>query len=246
MSTDLARLTEDLRTVENLDEFWSRIGQELAQFGITSFLFGATASKAETHERGFARSVFIKTNHPQEYFDVFGAEEFMENDLTAHRAVLSLDATFWHDEHQWAEATPAQKNQSNIENEMGLGVGVTIPTESFYPQHVGAVSICSSELNGSEFNRLWASYGETVTQILGLLDTGMRNQHLAEIISLSKREKECLIWLANGLRPPQIAHRLNVGYRTVDKHINNARRKLKATTRDQAVAKALLFDLICP
>lgn len=57
---------------------------------------------------------------------------------------------------------------------------------------------------------------------------------------LSKREKECLLWLASGLRTKEISHRLGVRPVSVELYINNAKKKLKATTREELVAKALM------
>jgi len=48
------------------------------------------------------------------------------------------------------------------------------------------------------------------------------------------------------LRPKQVAQQMKIGFRTVDKYINSSRKKLKARSRDQAVAKALIFNAIEP
>ena len=53
---------------------------------------------------------------------------------------------------------------------------------------------------------------------------------------LTRRERECLLLLAQGLRSEEIAKRLNIVKVTVDFHVSNARHKLNAATREQAVA----------
>lgn len=63
---------------------------------------------------------------------------------------------------------------------------------------------------------------------------------------LSLREIEVLSWLAAGARVDRIADRIGVSNRTVDFHIANARRKLGARTREQAVAVAVARRLISP
>ena len=55
---------------------------------------------------------------------------------------------------------------------------------------------------------------------------------------LTARERECLLWIASGLNSKAIAQRLNVSHETVNEHVANARRKLRAKTRSEAVAKA--------
>ena len=56
---------------------------------------------------------------------------------------------------------------------------------------------------------------------------------------LTPRERDCLAFVADGLRTAELAHRLGVVEATVEFHLVNARRKLGARTRDHAVALAL-------
>lgn len=65
-------------------------------------------------------------------------------------------------------------------------------------------------------------------------------------ISLSDREHECLLWLVRGLRTKEISYRLGIRPVTVEHHLNNVKKKLKAKTREHAVAKALTLQLINP
>ena len=58
--------------------------------------------------------------------------------------------------------------------------------------------------------------------------------------TLTPRERECLQFVATGLRVTEIAHRLALSEKTVDLHLANARRRLGARTRDEAVARALI------
>lgn len=64
------------------------------------------------------------------------------------------------------------------------------------------------------------------------------------IKSISARERECLYWLAHGERPQAIAHRLGLQRVTIDMHLRNARLKLDAATREQAVAIAVHNKII--
>ncbi|MCR9139098.1 MAG: LuxR C-terminal-related transcriptional regulator [Alphaproteobacteria bacterium] len=61
---------------------------------------------------------------------------------------------------------------------------------------------------------------------------------------LSPRERDCLALLAIGLRTNQIADRLVLSVPTVSEYISNARKKLGARTRPEAVARALLRNEI--
>jgi DNA-binding NarL/FixJ family response regulator len=61
---------------------------------------------------------------------------------------------------------------------------------------------------------------------------------------LSKREREVLRLLADGLRNEEIGSRLHIAAETARAHIRNAMRKLGAATRTQAVALALRQSII--
>lgn len=63
---------------------------------------------------------------------------------------------------------------------------------------------------------------------------------------LTAREVQCLHLLADGMRSGQIAFALKVARVTVDFHITNAKAKLKANTREQAVALAIRGGLLGP
>ncbi len=57
--------------------------------------------------------------------------------------------------------------------------------------------------------------------------------------ALSVRERECLQLLANGLSNKRMASYLQVSEATIAMHIINAKSRLQAATREQAVAIAV-------
>jgi DNA-binding NarL/FixJ family response regulator len=63
---------------------------------------------------------------------------------------------------------------------------------------------------------------------------------------LNDREIEVLTLVARGKTSAEIARKLRLSKRTVDFHVDNARIKLRATTRTEAVVKAAHDDLIKP
>lgn len=67
-----------------------------------------------------------------------------------------------------------------------------------------------------------------------------------EPTALTQREKECLVFLANGYRTDRIAERLGISNATIEFHLTNARKKLKTKTRTEAVASAIQHGFIAP
>jgi DNA-binding CsgD family transcriptional regulator len=66
------------------------------------------------------------------------------------------------------------------------------------------------------------------------------------LVDLNDREVEALTWVARGKTSAEIAQILGLSKRTIDFHIDNARSKLGAATRTQAVIKAADGGLIEP
>jgi DNA-binding CsgD family transcriptional regulator len=129
-----------------------------------------------------------------------------------------------------------------------MGVGVALPLR-FSQGHgtcIGGFGLASGDLNGKEFNKIWAEHDQEIIQLSALFDILARERHADSLFQLTPREKECLKWLAIGLRPQQICDKLNNAYRTTEKQIASARQKLNAHNNEQAVAKALVYGLLEP
>jgi DNA-binding response OmpR family regulator len=65
-------------------------------------------------------------------------------------------------------------------------------------------------------------------------------------IDLGVREREALTWAARGKTFAEIGEILGLSRRTVEFHLDNARRKLGVPTRTQALIKAAIGELIEP
>jgi DNA-binding NarL/FixJ family response regulator len=77
--------------------------------------------------------------------------------------------------------------------------------------------------------------------LAGLLAGPLATERLPTV---TKREREVLRLLADGMRNEEVARRLSISPLTVRTHVKNAMQKLEADTRTEAVAKALRESLI--
>jgi DNA-binding NarL/FixJ family response regulator len=73
-----------------------------------------------------------------------------------------------------------------------------------------------------------------------------RSELWPKTIALNDREVEVLTWVARGKTSADIGQILGLTKRTIDFHIDNARAKLGAATRTEAVLKAASGKLIEP
>lgn len=58
-----------------------------------------------------------------------------------------------------------------------------------------------------------------------------------ELPKLTRREQDCLLFVADGCPDQEIADRLGISQATAHAHVESAKRKLGARTRAQAVAR---------
>ncbi len=65
-------------------------------------------------------------------------------------------------------------------------------------------------------------------------------------VGLGQRERETLTWAARGKTFSEIGEILGLSRRTVEFHLDSARRKLGVPTRTQALIKATVGQLIEP
>jgi DNA-binding response OmpR family regulator len=79
-------------------------------------------------------------------------------------------------------------------------------------------------------------------RLAGVARTGLWPKH----VELNDREVEVLTWVARGKTSVEIAQIVGLTKRTIDFHIDNARAKLGAATRTEAVIKATAGRLIEP
>ncbi len=63
---------------------------------------------------------------------------------------------------------------------------------------------------------------------------------------LTRRQKEILLWVGEGMTSKAIAARLGMSYRTVEHHLAEVQRKLNVSNRQQAVTKAVSLGFILP
>ncbi len=79
-------------------------------------------------------------------------------------------------------------------------------------------------------------------RLAGIARTGL----WPKLAGLNDREVEVLTWVARGKTSAEIAQIIGLTKRTIDFHIDNARTKLGAATRTEAVIKAATGRLIEP
>lgn len=127
--------------------------------------------------------------------------------------------------------------------EHGLGSGVSVPLHGPGVSW-GLMSYASSNLPAAEYEaimpelHLLAHYVHEAARRFGPSRTPVR------LPSLTKRERECLSWAAEGKTSWEIGLLLNISERTSIFHLQNATHKLGVSGRQAAIARAVSLGLI--
>lgn len=233
---------DGFRQAGSLDDLWERLHRPLAGFGITGLLYACEAMP-DISKLDFS---LILSSYDRAYMDAALASGLFYSNEFTQMAVAETAPALWGDTSRLDRMTPEKKRALDLDFDYGVTTGVTVPMHFHNGLGTSGVGCHAAHMSWEEFDRLWGENGHTITAIINAFDIRVRQDHADDIFPLTARERECLLWLIAGLRPQQIAFRLGTHPKTVEKQINSAKHKLKATTVAQALATALIFGLISP
>jgi len=126
---------------------------------------------------------------------------------------------------------------------VGLNNGISVPLHGAFGR-VAVLSFASRatdsepEVKLGRLNALASQFHVAFTD----LTKGARPLEMS--VHLSRRERDCLMWTAQGKSSWDIGMILNISGNTVNFHVKNAMRKLGTTSRTVAVVKAIRLNLI--
>lgn len=241
-------LVTELRQATDQTEHWNICHRAYEKLGVSSLLYGIIAFPNQVHDLGYTQSTTFRHSYPQEWMDAFGGSEvFLDNDFSVEFMFNNGLDFLWHHDNELEAATAEQLAQFEFEHALGMETGVSLSLAR--PQIEGlasGVGCWTKGISVTEFDEYWAENCELIKAVSFLLDTGMRAHRWDSFGNLTDREREALQYFARGFRRDETAHRMGIAVKTLDKHIESAKKKLDSSTRDQAVSKAMIFNLISP
>ena len=174
-------------------------------------------------------------------------EECLEKLKTANPEVLLLDINM--PKKNGIEVLESIRNQ-NLKVKVLI---LTVHNEIEYllkAVDIGVDGYILKDSESAELKRaiLIVSEGESYIQssLIPALNSRLiaRDVDKEKIDSLTKRELEVLIQVANGMFNKEIANALNISERTVKNHLSNIFRKIDVSDRTQAAVFAIKNDII--
>lgn len=230
-------LTLELAGINDRDHRRNALLKHAAQFGVTHFAYlNTTQPRAPFH---------VETTYPSEWVSRYLERNYLEADavsLEGRRAPVPF---------QWrtALALPTYGAEARMVFDeaaaFGLHDGYTVPIHA-----AAGLSVVSMAVDDLSLFKPRAARQRHTVHLLAMLFHLACDRALADALPpaprLSPREREVLLWAAQGKTGWEIAQILKLTERTVTYHVENAKTKLGAGSRSQAVVMALSLGLIQP
>lgn len=239
----LFELIEDIRELSSIEEIHAFCARLTARFGFANFLFAARVSTSFVEPQSVIISGF-----PTPWWEHYKEKGFIPQDPVVAYCVQNNLPLDWHSISQYHSTTAGLKVM-NQARDFGLRSGLACPVHG----SGGSLALFSlssplehTQIAGTTERHL--AYAHLLASHLqeALLRTVEIRQFTDNSPELTAREKECLLWGAEGKTAWEIGQILNISERTVTFHLQNACQKLNVTSRQQAIASAISLGLITP
>lgn len=234
IASDIARST----TTVSLQRACS---QATGALGFDFYLFGGYYPSVE--------GLVLSSNYPPEWRERYDSNNYVALDPVVRHCWSESRPVFW-EKLQYSEGRLGVQERKVMAEaaEFGLRHGISVPIHGAGAEGC-MLSLASTErregfgvLHEAGLQMVVHAMHEVTKRIISRTESHQSNQ----FDSLSPREIECLSWTAKGKTSWAIARILDVSENTVTFHLRNAIKKLEATNRSQAVAKAIALSKITP
>ncbi len=196
-----------------------------------------------------APQIFIISGFPETWWQRYKEANHIEIDPTLAHCQQSLLPVSWSDLAARPDVSARERHFMMEAREHGLGCGITFPVHGAH----GEKALLS--LGRYRCPAAGDSGVDPLVPHLQLLahhlhEAVRRTIEIEEIATdrprLSARERECLLWAAEGKTAWETGQILGITERTAIFHLHNAAGKLNVSNRQHAVARAISLGLIVP
>jgi LuxR family transcriptional regulator len=227
-----------------VDELWDRLVTIVGErYGITSVLFAFTHSRFTTSRVGVTSSLFLRQNLPDDFLNSFPNGLSLDDDIAAE-LILSGESDFLWSSFDDRALRPEQRARYESDKAMGMGVGVSFGFRFGGTSGFGGMCWGKRYADAEEFKALWLKHRIDMLELAHQFEAVMRPAMVRERFNLTPRETDVMSFSAGGMTQKQIADHLQLSPKTIANTLDRARKKLDAVSTMEAVAKALIYELI--
>ncbi len=235
---------ESFQRADSIEEIHAVCGELAGDLGFGGFLYGARLPTSLADA-----ATIIITSYPEGWRERYEEKRYIHVDPTithTHNNVTPLT---------WDRISYSGKNGEKIRQfmneatEFGLHAGATLPVHSGQGE-AAMLNVFSDSSSNKEQQRILSSLPHLQMLATYAHESVRRIIEIREIAPaapvLTTRERECLLWTAEGKTSWEIGQILGISERTVIFHLQNAGDKLNVSNRRHAVARAISMGLLAP
>ncbi|MFN3253411.1 helix-turn-helix transcriptional regulator [Roseibium album] len=226
---------------ENIDVLWRHLLSGIQPFGIENVIYMKIADQPPLEP-------FIRSSLPENWPKAeFKDPEFVEPFLThccATFEITKAGVEFLSDHDSYLD----EAKQSYIRKvaQFNFRAALGIPCQLVGTGRHGGF-ILGNGMSAFEFERNILPLASELQSLCLITDSRIRGieaqkDKASNKQPLSPREYETILYIAKGMRPKEVAHTMGISEASVRLYLRNARMKLGARTKEEAVAKFTAVD----
>jgi LuxR family transcriptional regulator, quorum-sensing system regulator SdiA len=226
------------------DVIWDQLCKLAAdRYGITSVLYAFTHSRFTASRTGITSSVFLRHNLPDDLLESYPEGLSLDDDIATALILNGEMEVLWSDFDDMA-LSPRQREERETKRRLRLDVGVTFGFRFGGNSGFGGTCWYKRGASAEDFHVLWRRHRLDMLQLAQHFDAAMRPAMVQERFKLTPRERDVMSYSAGGMTAKQIAEYLRLSPKTVVNTLERARKTMEAVSTMEAVAKALIYELI--
>lgn len=232
----------DIRSCADLKGVKEALADISRRLGFDMFLYAVKLPKAFTRI-----SNVIISDYPSAWIERYAARAYTNVDPVVKHCFSSHVPYCW---EAFGSCTEPEVQRFIAEaRSFGLHNGISIGIKGFDGENA-LLSVAMAH-PGSIPRPLYEETVLVLNALLPIVHAKVRDVLLSgdlceDAEPLSARERECLLWSAEGKTAGEISAILGISESTVVFHLKNAATRLKVSNRNQAIAKAVLTGLVTP
>lgn len=242
MRNDFKDFLEDLAQGTDARSLWTALSKASGRLGFSRLAY------VEFPKPSTAQQPLLLSSYPEAWQQCYTDNRYYTIDPVIAETAGSILPFEWGDADYRKGLSPDRKALFEEAAEFGIRIGFTVPVRGTQGQ-VAGLTYASADRDAS-FRRCIRQHGHLlhVMAIHFHAHVQLKAQTTAwtQSYRLSPRERECLLWSAQGKTRWEIAQILSITPRTVTFHLENAKRKIGVFSICKAVAIAIEDRVIHP
>jgi DNA-binding CsgD family transcriptional regulator len=226
---------------------WSMLDAVVTRAGFVQsfYAYGVPMTSQQPLQEKFKRGIFGGGRFVNEFLpELARRPDLLATEPVSPHCKQSLHPFVWSRTDMKARDTSAL----GFASEFGLGSFVVFPLRSADGNQYGNFTIHCNDARPEVWLRHARQLGPLLHVTAQYFHDSIAGDDAADglDVSLSPRQRECLLWASRGLSTKQIAERTGLSGSVVHEYLGVAKRRLGCATRAHAVARAMRLGLIQP